>query len=205
MATVLAPFGLRPVKKLGGEPWNHSFNLYKIPSNYTHAIGNGDPVRLLNTGAGRGQIVRFNETTTATTITSSGTFLGVLIGCQYTDPATGQFWTRQHYPGAIVASDIYAMVVDDPDVLFEAQADGQVAQTMMGCNFPLIQTAVTNATTGLSGVSVDASGFEETAALPVRVVDFGTRPGEAINDAFTNVLVRINNHFYRQTTGTDNT
>lgn len=204
MATVQAPFGFRPVRKLGGEAWNGSFTLYRLPSNYTAAIGNGDPVRMLNTGAGRGQIVRFSETTAATTATNSGTWLGVAVGCQYTDPGTGQPVIRQHYPGAIVASDIFIHVVDDPDMLFEIQANGQVAQTMQGCNFGVIQTSVTNATTGNSGVALNASTFEETATLPVRVVDFVNRPGSAVNDAFTDCIVRINTHFHRTATGTDN-
>lgn len=206
MSATSAPRGLVPVKKLGGQPYTGAFTKYPLPSNYTAAIGNGDLVKLLNTGSGRGQIVRMNATTTATTATSSGIMLGVCVGCSYTDPNTSQPVERNYYPGAIVASDIMIHVVDDPQVLFAIQADEAIAQTKLGCNYAVIQTAVTNTTNGNSGLQVDGSTYEETATLPVRAVEFDTSKGGSIGDAYTDLIVMINPavHFHNQGTGVDN-
>lgn len=207
MSTVQTPRGLVPVKYLGANYFSGGFNKYLLPSNYTYAIANGDPVKMKTTGTGRGQPMRFNETTTATTTTASGVnFLGVCVGCEYTDPNTGQFTVRNHYPGAIVATDIYLHVVDDPNVMFLAQADGSIAQTKQGCNFGLIQTAVTNTLNGNSGVQLQASTFEETGTLPLRVVEFYSGPNSTIGDAYADVLVMFNPaaHFFGQSVGVDN-
>lgn len=201
MATTSRPRGLQPVKMIGGRNASHGQTLYKIPSNYATAIFNGDPVVMTASGSTRGTIARMNATVTATTITSSGTWLGVFLGCEYTDPTLGYKVWRQYYPGSIVASDIYAHVIDDPDALFEIQADGAVAQTAQGCNAAIIQTAVGNTTTGNSGLQLDASSVENTSTLPLRIVDFVTKPESSIGDAYTDVIVRLNTHFHRTATG----
>lgn len=202
MAASSSPYGLRPVKRLDGMPWAGSFRMYPIKSGYTTAIAYGDPVVLTASGADRGLIDRMNTTTTATTQTNSGTFLGVLVGVQYTDPVLGPTF-RQHYPGSISASDIMGHVVDDPDVLFECQADGAITAAAIGNNAGLIQTVVTNASTGRSGLSVRAASIASTNTLPIRIVDFVERPGfSTAGDARTDLLVRINTHFHRTATGT---
>lgn len=201
MATTSSPRGFQPVNMLGGKPNSHGATLYKIPSAYATAIFNGDLVSFTTTGSTRGSVQRFNETVTATTVTNSGTHLGVFVGCQYTDPSSGQFWTRQYYPGAIAAADIYAHVIDDPDALFKIQANGAIAQTKLGTNATIIQTAVGNTTTGNSGLQIVASTVDSTTTFPVRIVGFSTAPEDAIGDTYTNVIVRLNNHFHRQLTG----
>jgi len=202
MATISAPRGFQPVGNAFNSYTTGGFRKYKIASNETYAIGNGDPVVMLTTGSTRGTIQRFNTTVAATTVTSSGTFLGVFAGCEYTDPNTGQKVFNHYYPGAIVASDIFATVYDDPDQIFSIQANGAVAQTALGCNFSIIQTAVTNTITKNSGLQVQASSNAATTTLPVRLVDFDVKPGlNSIGDAYTDLLVRFNNHFHRQLTG----
>lgn len=203
MSTTSAPRGLQPVKMLGGRYNSHGATLYKIPAGYATAIFNGDPVIMTASGSTRGTIARMNATVTATTITSSGTWLGVFIGCEYVDPTTKQPTWRQYYPGSITpaSGDIIAHVIDDPDALFEIQADGTLAQTALGTNAAIIQTAVGNTTTGNSGLQLDASSIENTSTLPLRIVDFVTRPGSAIGDTYTDVIVRLNTHFHRTATG----
>lgn len=201
MATVSRPRGLQPVKMIAGRATSWGQTLYKIPSNYSVAIFNGDPVVMTASGSTRGTIARMNATGTATTVTSSGTWLGVFVGCQYTDPVSGQPVWRQYYPGSVVASDIYAHVIDDPDALFEIQADGAAAQTTLGTNAAIIQTAVGNTLTGNSGLQLDVSSCESTSTLPLRIVDFVNRPESAIGDTYTDLIVRLNTHFHRTATG----
>lgn len=201
MATTSAPYGLKPINLLGGQGFVGSTRLYKIPSGLTNNLFFGDPVVITSTGASRGTLARFNTTETATTVTASVTSVGVFVGAVWTDPTYGKTF-RQFWPTGTVASDAYGYVVDDPDALFQMQADATIAQTRLGCNAAIIQTVVGNTTTGQSGVALQASSVATTATLPIRIVDYVDAPGSAVGDSFTDVIVRINTHFHRTTTGT---
>lgn len=197
MATTNSPYGLRPINLLGGQSFAGSTRLYAIASNYSISIQYGDPVILTAGASGTGGLInRFSATLTATTATNSATLLGVFIGCTYTDPVYGKVF-RQNYPGSIVAADIQAYVVDDPDTLFQAQFNGNVTQNYLGANCGLIQTVAGSSSANInSGVSLNTSGAGASATLPIRVVDFVN-----LGDSFTDVVVRINTHFMRTTTG----
>jgi len=200
MAATLAPYGLRPINLLGGQGYAGSTRLYAIPASYAVNIQYGDPVIITNTGSTRGYLARFNATTTATTVTSTGGgfgFVGVFVGCTFTDPTYGKVF-RQNYTSGNTASDIQGYVVDDPDALFQIQADNTLAQTALGCNAALIQTVAGNSGANInSGVALQASSIATTATLPVRIVDFVNSTTSQIGDAYTDVIVRINTHFHR--------
>jgi hypothetical protein len=160
----------------------------------------GDPVIITNTGSTRGTLARFNATTTAATITSTGGgfgYVGVFVGVTFTDPVYGTVF-RQNYTAGNTATDIQAYVVDDPDALFQVQADDSLGQTALGCNAALIQTVAGSSGVNInSGVGLDASSIATTNTLPVRIVDFVNSTTSQIGDAFTDVIVRINTHFHR--------
>jgi hypothetical protein len=202
MASTNSPYGLRPINLLGGQSFAGSTRLYAILSGYSVAIQYGDPVILFAGGSGVGGVVRrFSATTTATTATNSATLLGVFVGCSYTDPVYGKVF-RQNYPGSITASDLQAYVVDDPDTLFQAQFNGSAAQYYLGSNCGLIQTVAGSTSANInSGVSLNLSTATDTATLPIRVVDFVNSTTSTVGDAYTDVIVRINTHFMRTTTG----
>lgn len=201
MASTSSPYGLQPINLLGGQGFAGSTRLYSIPSGYATAIQAGDPVVFTTSGSTRGTIARFNTTTAATTVTAAATILGVFVGVTYTDPVLGKTF-RQNYTGGIVAADLQAYVVDDPDALFQIQANGSLGQVALGANASLIQTvAGSTGINNVSGVGLQASSVAATASLPLRIVDFVSGPTSAIGDAFTDVIVRINTHFHRQTTG----
>jgi hypothetical protein len=199
MATTLAPYGLRPVNLLGGQSYAGSTRLYAISPSYATSIQFGDPVLIINTGstpaALRGYLGRFNTNTGAGQILSTGGgfgFVGVFVGCTFTDPVYGKVF-RQNYGASNPATDIQAYVVDDPDALFQIQADDTLALTALGCNAALIQTVAGSSGVNInSGVALDASSIATTNTLPLRIVDFVT-----VGDAYTDVIVRINTHFHR--------
>lgn len=200
MASTSSPYGLRPINLLGGQAFAGSTRLYAIPASYAVSIQFGDPVIITNTGATRGYLARFNATTSAGTITSTGGgfgYVGVFVGCTFTDPTYGKVF-RQNYTAGNTATDIQAYVVDDPDALFQVQADDTLGQTALGCNAALIQTVAGNSGANInSGVGLDASSIATGAGLPVRIVDFVNSTTSQIGDAFTDVIVRINTHFHR--------
>jgi uncharacterized membrane protein len=200
VASTSSPYGLRPLNLLGGQSYAGSTREYAIPASYGTSIQYGDPVIITNTGSTRGTLARFNATTTAATITSTGGgfgFVGVFVGVTFTDPVYGTVF-RQNYASGNAATDIKAFVVDDPDALFQIQADDTLGQTALGCNAALIQTVAGSSSVNInSGVGLDASSVATTNTLPVRIVDFVDSTTSQIGDAYTDVIVRINTHFHR--------
>ena len=112
MANKDAAFGLRPSRMMGGAPYSGGQSRYRIASNLSGKIFQGDLVKQV-TGGG---IERAAASSTVPVV-------GVFNGCQYTDPTTGEQVFKNYYPGSIAASDIIAFVIDDPSVVFEVQAD----------------------------------------------------------------------------------
>ena len=190
MAATAAAFGLKPVNLIGGRVYAGSTRQIKIASGFGTNIFNGDVVKLVAGG-----------TVEKDTGTTALTPVGVFVGCKFTDPNTEQMTFKNHWPASTVASDAFAYVVDDPDVLFLIQADGAVAQTELGSNFAVVQGSGSTGT-GVSGVSLDASTSATTNTLPMRLIDFWNGPESSIGDAFTDCIVKWNfGHQYLNTTG----
>lgn len=189
MASTETPYGLRLAKRLGETPQTHGFNQYPIASGYAADLKCGDLVKLVATG-----------TVEKETGTTAATPVGVFIGCTYTDSAMG-WLTKQQWVSGTSASDAMAYVIDDPDAIFQIQANGSLDQTAVGANAAIVQGAG-NLTLGRSGVSLNAGSVAVTATLPLRIVGMVDMEGFSVaGDAFTDVLVRINTHFNRTATG----
>jgi hypothetical protein len=190
MANQVEKFGLRPYRKLDGTPLVGAQNRYTIASNYATAIFQGDLV-IPVTG---GNIERYPGNTSTAVV-------GVFNGVFYTDPTTQKPTFKNFYPGGVAASDITAFVVDDPDAVFLVDADATFARADLFQNYSL--TAVSgNVTTGnsLQQLDVSVSGTETT--FVVQAIDISQDPDNSDTSAANaNILVRINNHFYRSGTG----
>jgi hypothetical protein len=211
MATTAAPYGLRPVNLIGGQPYAGSTRLIKINSGYAANLFYGQPVSI----AANGTIVAASVTSTAPATGVTGVF----VGCEYTDPNLNIPIYKQYWPTGTVASDAVAYVVDDPDVVMQVQADGAVSQLALGSNIGLKTAAGStftgNATTAAdAGAATVASPFDgsTTAALPLRIVGFVDSTTSTVGDAFTDLLVKFNapnvtsgvlvgGHSYNQSTG----
>jgi hypothetical protein len=186
MSATAAPYGLRPVNLIGGQPYAGSTRLIKIASGYASNIFNGDPVYIHSDGTLRVAVV----TTSITTPATSGV-VGVFVGCTYTDPNLNIPIYKQYWPTGTVASDAYAYVVDDPDVVMQVQADGSVAQTALGNNIAL-NTASGDTGTGNSTTSAVYNSNAATATLPLRIVGFVESTTSTVGDAYTDLLVKWN-------------
>lgn len=199
MASTAAPYGLKAVNLIGGQPYAGSTRQIPIASGYNVNIYNGTIVSIV--AAGVLEIV--TTIGSAASPFPAGT-VGVFVGVSYTDPSTKQKLFSQYWPAGTVASDAVAYVVDDPDVVFQVQADGAIDQTGLGANAPLaaVQSTSTGSTvTGNSNVALDATVVTTAAAF--RIVDFVNAPGSAVGDAKTDVLVKFNGtqHSYNNATG----
>jgi len=199
MATTATPFGLKPVQLLGGTSFAGATRQYKIANNYGTNIFNGSIVKIVAAGG----VELMTDLGTNADQFDAAT-IGVFVGCSYTSPETKQITFSNYYPASTAADDIVAYVVDDPNTLFIAQCDGQVAATARGANIPLanVQSGSTGSTTtGNSNVALDASATGTTNTIALRIVDFTDDALNSVNDAYTQVIVKLNKHFYTQATG----
>jgi hypothetical protein len=196
--TVSAPYGLKPVNLIGGQVYAGSTRLLKIASAYAANIFYGDVVKLVSTG-----------TIEKDTGTTTGTPVGVFMGCTYTDPSSKQPRWSQYWPTGTVASDAQAYVVDDPDVLFKVAAVSGTttvafyAQTVIGTNVSLVQNAGST-TTGDSAVAIDGTSAATTVSLPIRIIagvpDTANASGE-----FCEFICKWNAPYITLSEGTPNT
>ena len=192
MATTAAPYGLKPVKRADGMAYAGATSQYLIdPAGEGTNLFYGQVVHIgadgyiaLSTATGADGTT--NAFPTGTTLTGS---LGVFVGCEYVNDQ-GQHTFAQYYPsGTANGGAIKAYVVDDPNVLFQVQADGAMDQSDIGANtfFAAAQSTSTgNTATGNSTSAVDATTVTTTAAF--RIVG-AVSP---IGDAFPDLLVKLN-------------
>ena len=200
MATTASPYGLKAVNHIGGTPYAGSTRLLPIASGYGTNIYNGSVVAIVAAG-------------TIEIVTDLGNnadqfpagVIGVFVGCTYTDPNLGTVVFRQNFPTGTVADDIQAYIVDDPDVIFMAQADGAVTQADLGqnTNFAAVQSTTTGDTTTGNSNSAVSSTTAATNTIAFRIVDFVDSPTSTVGDAFTDLLIKFNAgiHSYDNATG----
>ena len=192
MANTASPYGLKPVKRADGMPYAGATSTYLIdPAGEATNLFYGQVVHIgadgyiaLSTATGADGTT--NALPTGTTLTGS---LGVFVGCEYVN-AQGQVINSQFYPsGTANGGAIKAFVVDDPNVLFQAQLDGAADQSDIGANtfFAAAQSTSTGSTrTGNSTSALDATTVTTTAAF--RIV----AAVSPIGDAYPDVLVKFN-------------
>ena len=184
MANKDASFGLKPVKMMGGSPYSGGQSRYRIAANYGTSIFQGDLVMQV-TGGG----IEIHA--------DGGTvpIVGVFNGCMYTDPTTSEQVFSNHYPASTNASDIIAFVHDDPNTVFEIQADDTFPVADLFGNFDIVYTNSGSTTTGISGAELDVTTGATTTSLPLKAIDISQDPENSdVGSANTNVLVVIQNH-----------
>jgi hypothetical protein len=192
MANQLEKFGLRPYRKLDGTPLVGAQNRYTIKAGYGTAIYQGDLVIPVSTGnierhtAGNGTAV-----------------VGVFNGVFYNDPTTQKPTYKNYYPGGVTPTqgDITAFVVDDPDAVFLMDADQSFTRADLFKNYSVTNATGTTAT-GISQVQLDVSASGTQTTFAVQAIDISQDPDNSdVTVSNANILVRINNHFFRSGTG----
>lgn len=194
--TVSKPYGLQAVNRVDGLPYAGATRQIPIASTYNTAIFNGDIVRV----AAGGYIEKSTVTVDSTTAAANNTS-GVFVGVEYVN-TQGQTVRAQYYPGNAAASSAIAYVVDDSNALFKVAVTGSGSNAVTTVNRSVVGTNIAvrqgtgNTTTGDSEVSVYATNAEgNAAALPLRVIAIVPETATGAN-AFTEVLVKFNNHQY---------
>jgi len=186
MANQDASFGMKPVRMMGGSPYSGGQSRYRIAANYGTSIFQGDMVMQV-TGGG----VEIHA--------DGGTvpIVGVFNGCKYTDPTSGEQVFSNYYPASTNASDIIAFIVDDPNVVFEVQADDTFPVADLFGNFDIVYTNSGSTLSGISGAELDVTTGATTAGLPIKAIDISEDPNNSDTGAAnTNVLVVIQNSVF---------
>ena len=184
MANKDASFGLKPVRMMGGSPYSGGQSRYRIAANYGTSIFQGDLVMQV-TGGG----IEIHA--------DGGTvpLVGVFNGCMYTDPTTSEQVFSNYYPASTNASDIIAFVHDDPNTVFEIQADDTFPVADLFGNFDIVYTNSGSTYTGISGAELDVTTGATSTNLPLKAIDISQDPENSdVASANTNVLVVIQNH-----------
>lgn len=192
MATIASPYGLRPVKMLGNRSFTGgSARVVPMSVNSATAIYTGDVILLGAASAGQ------PTAATATVTTSSAGVLGVCVGVSYVDPVLKYQMFGQMLPANAISSgytNVQVFVNDDPDQLYQVQAAGSVASTVLG-KFAALENFGGNAATGLSTLRLATPA--NTGTLAMRIVEFIDA-----GSAFTDCIVKFNHgvHMYQNAT-----
>jgi hypothetical protein len=194
MASTASPYGFKPVNEVGGLPYAGSTRSFALdPAGYGTNIFNGSLVYVATTGYL--QLVTADGSDGTTNAFPAGTTLtgavGVFVGCSYVN-AQGQTLFSQYYPAN--ALNAVAFVVDDPNTVFQVQADGSLTIAALGSNVTLANAQTTSTgstTTGNSNVAI--SSTTKTTTAPFRVIGFPNMVGfSVVGDAYTDTFVKWN-------------
>ena len=205
MANPDTPFGLKPVMHINGAPYNGAVNPYYVAAGYTtSALFIGDPVlkftdgsnaaAITVPGAGSFAIGTLPEIRLAP-VTDNTKITGVIV-------SFAALPTNLETKHRVASTERVAWVCDDPDILFEIQADGIVLTTYVGLNAQMITTHGGSTVTGLSGYELDISSDVPTAEASNQLLIHRLVNREDNDTTLTHckVLVSINQH--SQTPGT---
>ena len=186
MANTDAAFGMRPIGMIGGAPFSGGQSRYRIAANYGTSIFQGDMVAQVTGG-------------TVEVHADGGTvpIVGVFNGCRFTDPTTGKETFSNFYPASTNASDIEAFIIDDPDVVYEIQADAAFPVADLFGNFDIVYTSAGSTVTGISGAELDVTTGATNTNLPIKAIDISQDPENSdVGSDATNVKVVIQNHIF---------
>jgi hypothetical protein len=180
MSATNAPFGLRPAFHPSGLDRAQAL-AGGIPSAYNTDILKGQAVLYV---AGSGTIEPVNATGDAL----SGAFAGV----EWTD-TTGRRRVSNYWPAntAYQTGSCVAYFYNDPNIVYEIQADGSVAQTSIGLDANLSNFAAGSNVTGLSQATLNASILSTGVQGQVQILDLAPYVDNAWGDNFTIVRVQV--------------
>ena len=179
MSATNAPFGLRPAYHPSG--LDRATALADgILSTYSTDILKGQPVKLATTGV-------------LQAAAAGDAFLGAFAGFEWTD-TTGRRRVSNYFPAntAYVTGSAVAYYYSDPNIVYDIQADGSLAQSTLGAQSDFSNVTAGSTTTGLSQCTISTSVVAAGSSAQLKIV--GLTPGvdNAWGDAYTVVQVQVN-------------
>lgn len=210
MANVNKPVGLTPVSYLNGSDWDGRGNIYSILAADVNAFYVGDPVAPSASGGDARGIPAVTVGTPGT-----GPWMGVILaigtspgavntimsgGGPYIDPNNLSSVFRSSGAKSV---NYYALVADDPNIIYEAQEDsvgGAIAVGSIHNNINLIAAAPGTGVV-VSAYQLDSSTAATTNTLDMRILRVRNRIDNAVG-VNCKWEVMFNTHFHRVGTPT---
>lgn len=190
MSATYTPFGLKPVYHPSGLVRSLNFT----GAYDTNAVFySGTPVALDEaTTAGTATLVVASNTPTA-----GMRLAGVFGGVEYTDASGRRTVSKWFGPALGTATDVVMWIFMDPEIVYEVQANGSLANTKVGQEFNF--TGVTsgqiigNGGLGTSTAGLNPADVAVGTQAQVEVVGLGRDINNAWGDTATIVQVKIAN------------
>jgi hypothetical protein len=189
MANAFRPQGLSPYKHLHGAPFNNQAQLYYIAPSDTNAYAIGDPV--VSSGSGDS-----NGVPGITLAAATGAIRGVIVGLGTSEGliANPNNLNQTIRPAGANASAYYAMVVDDPGVIFAVSEPGSGGTPLTAAAIGFNINLVVGTNNGyISGWTISNTGAATTATLQVKLLGLVRETTNAFGFG-AQWLVLINNH-----------
>jgi len=187
MANANRPTGLSPVS-IFGVPYAGQGNIYSIASNYGSAVAIGDPVKSTGTASADGYA--------GVQLAAAGDAIrGVVVGLGRS-PNVLANWANLDTTVMPASPGVtyYALVADDPNLVFEVQAAAAAAADV-GANADLVAGSNNGF---VSGYTLSSSTGSATAQC--RILGLVNRPDNEFG-TYAKVLVKINEHELSSATG----
>jgi hypothetical protein len=178
MSSSNAPFGLRPAFHPSGLDRAQAL-AGGIASGYASGILKGQPVKYATTGV-------------IQAAAAGDAFCGAFAGVEWTD-VTG----RRQISNQWVANTAYqtgtcvAYFYNDPNIVYEIQADGSLAQSAIGDEADLSNVTAGSTTTGLSQATISTTLKGAGNNGQMQIVDLAPYPDNAWGDSYTIVRAII--------------
>ena len=182
MANKDAPFGLKPIGKVGQNRDNQGLSEYDIAASAT-AIYFQDPVKMLNTG-------------TIGVAAAGDALLGSITGVFFTDASTSKPTFANHLDASNAATDIKGFVTDDPYERFEIQTNNSGASATTDIfNVADIVYAAGSSPDYVSQVELNDSTLANGSSATLQILGLSKDPDNSdVGSANVNWVVRINEH-----------
>ena len=197
MANINGAFGLKPYGMLGSAPNSVGTTEYRIASDNSNSLFQGQPVIPIAAGV-------IDDLQAAAG--GSVSIVGVFNGCEYVSSTTGEKVFSNYWPGAGADSNfpVKAFLYDDPSMLFtivtsNVQSGNDTEAELRTAVFANIQLANGNSgstVTGKSSATADLNTVATTNSHALRIMGILDDPENAdFSAAGIPLIVRINNHF----------
>ena len=183
MSSTNAPFGMRPAFHPSGLDRAQAL-ADGILSGYTSDILKGQPVKM--------------DTSGQIQVAAAGdSFLGAFAGVEWTD-TTGRRRVSNYWPAntAYTTGSCVAYFYSDPNIVYEIQAAGSLAQSSIGAEADLSNTTAGSNVTGLSQATLSTTLQGSGGSAQMRIINLAPYPDNAWGDSYTIVQATISEHQY---------
>ena len=190
MSATYTPFGLKPVYHPSGLVRSLNFT----GAYDTNAVFySGTPVSLDEaTTAGTSTLVVAGNSPVA-----NKRLAGVFGGVEYTDASGRRTVSKWFGPALGTATDVVMWIFMDPEIVYEIQANGSIANTQVGQEFNFTGSTsgqiIGNGGLGTSTAGIDPTAVATGTQAQVQIVGLGREIDNAWGDTATIVQVKIAN------------